>query len=171
MARLMITALVLALTGCVTYSGGGGNAETVGSYFNYATKSGRLAVMVLGDPLPGSRAKIERLMIGALDANFSSLKTTFVATPVMAPAADKKLFAFDTAFTTFDSELCRAPAQAKSSHQGPKMRVGVIFCSDRAVSRVWAGLDWIASVDDPRLAEVIDGLAFRLVPRGQRTTY
>ena len=41
--------IALFLTGCVTYSGSGGLADTVGSQLNYVTKSGRLAVMVLGD--------------------------------------------------------------------------------------------------------------------------
>ena len=171
MPRIFAVAIALFLTGCVTYIGNGGMADSVGSHLNYVTKSGRLAVMVLGDPVPGKRAEIEAMVISALDNNFATLKTTFVATKLIVPAPDKILFVFNPEITALASEMCHAPAAAKAGNQGAKMRIGVIFCSGRARSQIWASLDRISSVDDLLLAEVIDGLAFRLIPNGQRTAY
>ena len=171
MPRFLILLAALLLSGCVTYSGGGGYADKVGNYLNYSTKSGRMAVVVVGDPVPGGAGKIESMIVRALDANFATLKSDFVPTPVTVPAPDKFLFAFDPEFTTFSSEICRNPAAVKTDHQGPRMRIGAIYCSDRAISQVWARLDRVRSADDPVLAEVIDGLASRLVPTRQRQIY
>ena len=112
--RIFAVAIALFLTGCVTYIGNGGMADTVGSHLNYVTKSGRLAVMVLGDPVPGKRAEIEAMVISALDNNFATLKTTFVATKLIVPPPDKILFVFDPEITALGSEMCHAPAAAKA---------------------------------------------------------
>ena len=106
MPRIFAVAIALLMTGCVSYSGSGGLADTVGSHLNYVTKSGRLVVMVLDDPVPGSGAKIEAMVIRALDNNFATLKTTFVPTKLIVPAEDKILFGFDLEVTAIASELC-----------------------------------------------------------------
>ena len=44
------------------------------------------------------------------------------------------------------------------------MRIGAVYCADRVVSEVWARLDRPGSAGDAVLAEVIDGLAWRVIP-------
>lgn len=171
MSRIIMIAASLLLAGCVTYSSSGGPSINLASHLNYATKSGRLAVMVLGDPLPGGRDKIEAMLVRALDSNFAGLKTTFVPTKVMVPAEDKILLVFDPEATAISSELCKAPTEAIFSHQGPKMRAGIIFCFGHARAEAWATLPRAASVSDPLLAEAIDGLAFHMIPDRQSTSY
>lgn len=171
MPRIFVIAVSLLLAGCVSYSSSGGQSVNVASHLNYATKSGRLAVMVLGHPLPGDQSKIEAMFVRALDSNFAGLKTTFVPTKVTVPAVDKILLVFDPEVTAIASELCKAPSEAKHSHQGPKMRAGMIFCFGHARAEAWATLPRPASVTDPLLAEVIDGLAFHMIPSRQSNTY
>jgi hypothetical protein len=171
MPRTLIIAVSLLLAGCVTYSSSGGQSVSLASHLNYATKSGRLAVMVLGDPLPANRDTIEAMFVRALDSNFAGLKTTFAPTKLMVPAADKILLVFDPEATAIASELCRAPLEAKHRHQGPKMRAGMIFCFGRARAEAWATLPRPGSVSDPLLAEVIEGLAFHMIPDRQSNSY
>lgn len=171
MPRIIVIAISLLLAGCVTYSSSGGQSVNVGSHLNYATKSGRLAVMVLGQPLLGNQGKIEAMFVRALDSNFAGLKTTFAPTKVTVPTTDKILLVFDPEATDISSELCKAPSEAKSSHQGPKMRAGMIFCFGHARAEAWATLPRPASVSDPLLAEVIDRLAFHMIPDRQSNSY
>jgi hypothetical protein len=171
MLRIIIMASTLLLAGCVTYFSSGGQSVNLASHLNYATKSGRLAVMVIGDPLPGSRGKIEAMFVRALDDNFAGLKTTFAPTQLTVPATDKILLVVDPKATAIASELCKAPAEARHSHQGPKMRAGMIFCFGHARAETWATLPRATSVADPLLAEAIDGLALHMIPNRQRNSY
>ena len=127
MPRIFAVAIALLMTGCVSYSGSGGLADTVGSHLNYITKSDRLAVMVLDDPVPGSGAKIEAMVIRAPDNKIATLKPSFVPTKPIVLAADKILFVFDPETTAIASELCLTLLAAKAGKQGPKMRIGVII--------------------------------------------
>ncbi|NQV57660.1 MAG: hypothetical protein HQ503_17490 [Rhodospirillales bacterium] len=83
----LLTPLLLSvlLTGCITYSLAYSYVTDVNSFLPYSVKDGRLAVVILGDPIEGARRKIEKMVIDALDFHQAKLHTRFIATP----AADK----------------------------------------------------------------------------------
>ena len=78
---------------------------------------------------------------------------------------------FEPEATAISSELCKAPKEAKHSYRGPKMRAGMIFCFGHARAETWATLPRAASVSDPLLAEMINGLAFHRIPDRQTNSY
>ncbi|NQV57661.1 MAG: hypothetical protein HQ503_17495 [Rhodospirillales bacterium] len=51
------------------------------------------------------------------------------------------------------------------------MTVVAIYCADGAASEISAYSDRISSVDDPRLAEIINGLAWKMIPSDREALY
>jgi len=56
-------------------------------------------------------------------------------------------------------------------HEGANMTVVAIYCADGAASEISAYSDRISSVDDPRLAEIINGLAWKMIPSDREALY
>jgi hypothetical protein len=106
---------------------------------------------------------LEGLAAAALERHMDWLKAEFYIAAAGAPG-DKILFVIDPVRVRHTRDICADPASVPFERLGAIMRIGAVYCADRVISEVWASLDRPASADDAVLAEVIDGLAWRVIP-------
>jgi predicted small secreted protein len=155
--------LALLLGGCVTYSGVDSSVNDVRQALRRSVADGRMPVAVIGNPFAGASAKLEGLAAAALERHMDWLKAEFYIAAAGAPG-DKILFVIDPVRVRHTRDICADPASVPFERLGAIMRIGAVYCADRVISEVWASLDRPASADDAVLAEVIDGLAWRVIP-------
>ena len=164
MGRLIATlVLAMALGGCVTYSEADSYVNDARAALHRSAENGSVQVTLIGNPFAGSGAKLEDMVLAAMQRHLDWLDAKIVIVPAGA-AGDRILFVIDPIPVRHSRDICDNTPGVTFERAATIMRIGAIYCTDMVVSEVWARLDRPGSADDAILAEAINGLGWRVIP-------
>ena len=164
MRRLISTlVLAIALGGCVTYSEADSYVNDVRGEVHRSAEKGPIQVTLIGNPFGGSGAKLEGIVLAAMQRHLDWLDEKIVIVPART-AGDRILFVIDPVAVRHTRDICDDTAGVPFERDATTMRIGAIYCTNKVASEVWARLDRPVTADDAELAKAIDGLSWRVIP-------
>ena len=164
LGRILSTlVLAMVLGGCVTYYEADGYVNDVRGALHRSAEKGPVQVTLIGNPFASSGAKLEGMVLAAMQRHLDWLGAEIVIVPAGA-AGDRILFVIDPIPVRHTRDICDDTPGVPIEREAATMRIGAIYCTNKVVSEVWARLDRPASAGDAKLAEAINGLAWRVIP-------
>jgi hypothetical protein len=164
--------VVFALTACNTTSGLEQSVDNPMSYLTYAAVNQDVKTVVLGNPTRATDDELERVVIDALQQNYTFLNTKFTTkTSERVVEPYKIVFAFNPAAHVMGHTICQNPNSVEFETQPNKTVIMALFCdSDDALTEIAAFMETPADIKDGEFIRTIDYLAWKLVPIDDKTS-
>lgn len=166
MLKKALLAITSALAGCVigaprtTY-----HVDDPFSFLAHAASQGVIPVMVVGEPYPGRRDKVEDVVVQAFTRTFASLGHPFRATPPRAGEGTKIVVVFNAARPPLARTVCADPTQFGAGAAQSRTWAAAIYCGDGPYSEYSMSFPTPQSPEDPKFAEMMGQLAYYAIPR------
>lgn len=137
--------------------------------FEYATPDGTISTVVLGSPVPAPAANLPQIATGHMKGATRGKVVTFEPADWTPP--DEKTFRVVAVFNGkppyTDEDICTSAQTFETEPARVTATLDMAFCQGpHLLSAASGSVDELKSLDDPRFAELVKGVALAMIPRG-----